>query len=427
MRAAGVDTARAARRRRGVRRAARLRAGALQAAAADPASGSRGGNVALVVLIDYGFFNLKVGAAAKAAGVPVLYFVTPQVWASRAGRMKSMARVITKAAVILPFEEELLRAQRRRGHVRRPSAARPRARDARIARRPGGGSAFPPEREVLALFPGSRAGEIKRLLADFLAVARELERRRPGLARGRQRRAVGAARSGASCPISWCGPRASTFSARPTSRSARAARRRSRRPSRAARARSCTAPARVDYAIAKRIVKIPYIGLLNIVAGREVAPRVRAGRVRADARGRRAHAAVRSAAPPSAVAMLDGPRAECARSSASRARPRASPRWRRRWRGERAGPREGVAGAGRAGRGGLARAPPAADRPVLVGLLARSWRIRVRNAGGLAAPARRARSRGCSRSGTATLLPVAWQAQQRGRSRCWSASIATAN
>src|SRR6185312_11969579 len=140
----------------------------------------RGGNVALVVLIDYGFFNLKVGAAAKAAGVPVLYFITPQVWASRAGRLKVMADIVTKAAVILPFEEALLKAN----GVDATFVGHPlldRARDlpaqAEARRRLG----IPAGREVLALFPGSRAGEIKRLLDDFLAVARELERRRPGL------------------------------------------------------------------------------------------------------------------------------------------------------------------------------------------------------------------------------------------------------
>ncbi|MFL5477794.1 MAG: lipid-A-disaccharide synthase, partial [Gemmatimonadaceae bacterium] len=64
------------------------------------------GEIALVVLIDYPGFNMKVAAAARAAGVPVLYYVTPQVWAWGAGRLPKLARLITKAAVILPFEEQ---------------------------------------------------------------------------------------------------------------------------------------------------------------------------------------------------------------------------------------------------------------------------------------------------------------------------------
>lgn len=229
----------------------------------------RGGNVALVVLVDYGFFNLKVGAAAREAGVPVLYFITPQVWASRAGRMKSMARVITKAAVILPFEESLLRANGIDAtFVGHPLLDRALGMpDREEARRRLG---IPAGKEVLALFPGSRAGEIKRLLDDFLGVARELERRRPGLhvvvsvAPSVQ---LDAARvpyqmvSSASLDILRAADVALCKSGTTTLEAAVA---------------DCPCAivyrtGAVDYAIAKRIVTIPYIGLLNIVAGREVA------------------------------------------------------------------------------------------------------------------------------------------------------------
>ena len=69
----------------------------------------RSGSVALVVLIDHAAFNMRVAAVAAAAGVPVLYYITPQVWASRAKRLERLAQTVTKAAVILPFEEPLLR------------------------------------------------------------------------------------------------------------------------------------------------------------------------------------------------------------------------------------------------------------------------------------------------------------------------------
>jgi len=81
----------------------------------------RSGRVALVVLIDYPTFNMKVAEAATAAGVPVLYYITPQVWAWGSDRLDRLARTVTKAAVILPFEE----AQHRR-NVCGPSAPRPR-------------------------------------------------------------------------------------------------------------------------------------------------------------------------------------------------------------------------------------------------------------------------------------------------------------
>jgi lipid-A-disaccharide synthase len=230
----------------------------------------RGGGVALVVLIDYGFFNLRVGAVAKAAGVPVLFYITPQVWASRAGRMATMAQVITKAAVILPFEEALLRANGVDAvFVGHPLLDRAIAMPSRAdARRKLG---IPEGGEVLALFPGSRAGEIRRLLDDFLAVARDLERRRPGL-----RVVVSVA------------PTVQLDSARVPYQMARSASLDVLRAADVALCKSGTTTLEaavagcpcaivyrtgpVDYAIARRIVKIPFIGLLNIVAGREVAP-----------------------------------------------------------------------------------------------------------------------------------------------------------
>ncbi len=227
------------------------------------------GNVGLVVLIDYGFFNLKVGAAAKAAGVPVLYFITPQVWASRAGRMKAMARVITRAAVILPFEESLLRANGIEAtFVGHPLLDRAREMPDRAeARRRLN---IPVDKEVLALFPGSRAGEIKRLLDDFVAVGRELQRRRPGL-----HVVVSVAPSIQLDPV-----RVPFQMVRSASldilRAADVALCKSGTTTLEAAVADCPCAivyrtGSIDYAIAKRIVKIPFIGLLNIVAGREVA------------------------------------------------------------------------------------------------------------------------------------------------------------
>src|SRR6266705_1777856 len=63
--------------------------------------------IAVVVLVDYPGFNMKVAAAAKRARVPVLYYVTPQVWAWGASRLPKLAKLVAKAAVILPFEEPL--------------------------------------------------------------------------------------------------------------------------------------------------------------------------------------------------------------------------------------------------------------------------------------------------------------------------------
>src|SRR5207237_1012006 len=140
----------------------------------------RGGDVSLAILIDYPGFNMKVAERAVAAGVPVLYYITPQVWAWGAGRLSKLARLITKAAVILPFEEKLLRdhgidatfvGHPLLDHVDAlPDRDEARRRLSLDAARP-----------VLALFPGSRAQEIDRHLGPFVATARELVRRRPNL------------------------------------------------------------------------------------------------------------------------------------------------------------------------------------------------------------------------------------------------------
>ena len=230
----------------------------------------QGGDVGLVVLIDYPGFNMRVASDAKAARVPVLYYITPQVWAWRAGRLATMARVITRAAVILPFEEELLRAHDIDAtFVGHPLLDRARALPERAeARRRIG---LPEQGEVLALFPGSRRQEIVRHLDRFLAVARELEQRRAGL-----RVVVSAAPTVRldAASIGYPVVGAASFD---VLRAADVALCKSGTTTLEAAVAGCpcaivyrTSP--LSYAIAKRLVRIPHIGLLNIVAGRRVAP-----------------------------------------------------------------------------------------------------------------------------------------------------------
>ncbi|HDP35572.1 MAG TPA: lipid-A-disaccharide synthase, partial [Candidatus Hydrogenedentes bacterium] len=62
-----------------------------------------------LVLIDYPGFNIRVAKAAHALGIPVVYYISPQVWAWKKKRMDTLARVVRKMLVIFPFEEELYR------------------------------------------------------------------------------------------------------------------------------------------------------------------------------------------------------------------------------------------------------------------------------------------------------------------------------
>lgn len=227
------------------------------------------GRVALVVLVDFAGFNMKVAALAAAAGVPVLYYITPQVWASRAGRLKQLSRTVTRAAVILPFEEGLLRKHGIDatfvGHPLLDRAVSLPSRDE--ARRLIG---LTPEDKVLALFPGSREQEITRHLDLFVATARELQRRDPLL------KVVVSAAPHISIPPDRC-PYPLVHSASFSLLcAADAAMCKSGTTTLEATVALCpmvvayrTDP--ITYTLAKHLVKIPFIGLVNVLAGREVA------------------------------------------------------------------------------------------------------------------------------------------------------------
>lgn len=230
----------------------------------------RTGDVALAILIDYGGFNLRAAAAARAAGVPVLYYITPQVWASRPRRMQTMARVISRAAVILPFEEALLRANGIAatfvGHPLLDRAvALPSRADARA--RLGLGE----HDRVLALFPGSRRQEVARHLEDFAGVARELERRRPGL---RIVVSVAPTVDVSTAVLPYQLVRSSSFD---VLRAADVALCKSGTTTLEAAIAGCPSAIvyRVNpltYVLLRRIVRVRDIGLVNIVAGRRIVP-----------------------------------------------------------------------------------------------------------------------------------------------------------
>lgn len=226
--------------------------------------------VALVILVDYAGFNMKVAQVALGAGVPVLYYITPQVWASRPGRMKELARTVTRAAVILPFEERLLRANGVDAtFVGHPLLDRARALPDRAeARRQIG---IGPDDRLLVLFPGSRPQEIARHLDPFVATAAELQRRDPAL------KVVVSAAPHVAIPADRCPyplVHAASFA---LLRAADAAMCKSGTTTLEAAIALCPLvvayrTGTLEYAVARRIVTIPFIGLVNIVAGREVAP-----------------------------------------------------------------------------------------------------------------------------------------------------------
>lgn len=123
-----------------------------------------------VVLIDFPDFNLKFAKEAKKLGIPVIYYISPQVWAWRKGRIKTIARVVDKMLVVFPFEEELYRNigldVEYVGHPLTDTAVC--ALTKKEARKKLG---VPENGVAIALLPGSRTGEIKRLLKPMLRAA----------------------------------------------------------------------------------------------------------------------------------------------------------------------------------------------------------------------------------------------------------------
>ena len=227
------------------------------------------GELALVILIDYPGFNMKVAAAAKAARVPVLYYVTPQVWAWGAGRIPKLAELITKAAVILPFEEPLLRGYGIDAtFVGHPLLDRARNMPSRQeARDILGVSQTAP---VLALFPGSRQQEIERHIDAFVATAKELSARVPDL------EVLVSVAPTVSLDTTRCPYRLVHSASLTVLRAADAGLCKSGTTTLEASIAECPLivaykTGRISYALAKRLVKISNIGLVNVVAGREVA------------------------------------------------------------------------------------------------------------------------------------------------------------
>jgi lipid-A-disaccharide synthase len=126
----------------------------------------------LLILIDFPDFNLNVAAKAKKLSIPVLYYISPQLWAWRAGRVKKIKRLVDHMAVILPFEldfyEELGVPATYVGHP---------LLDAEIPREESAGDGDSPKQEtVIGLLPGSREKEVIRNLPVMLSAAETIQR-----------------------------------------------------------------------------------------------------------------------------------------------------------------------------------------------------------------------------------------------------------
>ena len=124
-----------------------------------------------LICVDYYGFNRRILPYAKVAGVPAFYFVSPQVWASRPGRVNVLKSFVNKMIVIFPFEEKLYREAgipvEFVGHPLLDLIPEPKPRQAQA--------------KVLGLLPGSRSSEVRRHLPLFFDAFRSLRRNHPNL------------------------------------------------------------------------------------------------------------------------------------------------------------------------------------------------------------------------------------------------------
>lgn len=230
-----------------------------------------------LLTIDYPGFNMRLAKQAKKLGIPVVSFIAPSAWAWRRSRAKGVVKVVDKIASIFPFEYDLYKEYGADiefvGHplvdIVRPQLDLAAAMD-KAGKVPG--------KPLILLVPGSRMMEIQRLLPVILAAAKLLQTRMPGITFAMPR-ADTIPRQVLEGPIKAAGltvklTEGDTYDVMSVADLALAT-----SGTVTLEAALCglgsvilykTSP--VSFAIAKRVVDIPNIGLPNIVAGRQILP-----------------------------------------------------------------------------------------------------------------------------------------------------------
>jgi lipid-A-disaccharide synthase len=130
------------------------------------------------ILIDFPDFNLRLGKRVRDAGVPVVYYVSPQVWAWREGRVKQLRKLVNKMLVIFPFEEEMYRKAgvdvEFVGHPLVDTVRATKSKEEFCA-----AYKLDPRKPILALLPGSRPKEVRFILPTLCEAATLIGQRKP--------------------------------------------------------------------------------------------------------------------------------------------------------------------------------------------------------------------------------------------------------
>jgi lipid-A-disaccharide synthase len=246
-----------------------------------------------VLLVDYPGFNLRLAKRCRALGLRVIYYISPQVWAWRRGRVKQIARYVDRMIVILPFEEEFYR-----GHaVPVTHVGHPLIDELAGIER---GNRPPGDPLKVALLPGSRRGEISVLLPPMLDAVKLLQcdayviqaptiTSRELLEIMQQREVFvriephgGQAIANADVALSSSGTATLECAVIGTP------------------VVVMYRLTRITHWLAKRLVKLPFFGLINIIAGAAVVPEL----IQTDVNGARIAAEVRRMAEPAEHARV---------------------------------------------------------------------------------------------------------------------------
>lgn len=227
------------------------------------------------LLVDYPGFNLRFAAEMKKRGIRVIYYVCPQVWAWHRSRIQKMAKIIDQLLVIFPFEVDVFAGT----GLKVEYVGHPLVDEARRERTATDEHSLPwRSAHRLALMPGSRRQEIDRLLPDMIRSAGLLQRRIPDLSTlvaAATPEIAGLIRSRLSAiPDGPSSLEVVVGSTRRILREARAAMVKSGTSTIEAALMGCpmvvvyrTAP--LTYWLGKCLVRVPYLGMANLIAGRE--------------------------------------------------------------------------------------------------------------------------------------------------------------
>lgn len=239
----------------------------------------------LFIAVDYPGLNLRLCDYARARGKRVLYYIAPQVWAWGAGRVSRMRRSVDFVAVVLPFETRIYRD----AGIQAEFVGHPFVTDHELP-----APLTESERDGIALLPGSRAGEVTALLPLFLDAATRLHQQHPGLrvTLGRSpvvspsiydelvgRSGLDVATADGATPVLARARVALVASGTATLESALL-----ETPLVVAYR---THP--LNYALARRLVRIPDVGLVNVLLGERVAPELVQGAATPDALAQAVH------------------------------------------------------------------------------------------------------------------------------------------